>query len=383
MAIDSKYTAIAEEIRRDIFRTRFGRRLPNNVELADCYKSSPVTIRKALNFLQKEGIVEVKTTSAGTVVSDDVLSRRKMRTVAMVTDKYYTILENVHFQKLFASVQGFLAQDGSYHAQIEGIPVQLSDRIKYIERLKDMFAKGFYSGTIAISSAFSAEELRSLLETGMPIVLVGRPPKGFEAVPFVRHDDDALASMILEAVGSANASRVGILTPPFSDIAKSVFEKTSIGQVMNGLRAGDLFDDEDIRFIEFGHDQIERAVDLTSVLLAESPDLDFLVSFGTNISRGAMFALKTAFSSSGNKICLLPITDEDVVGDFPNLLLPVDEIGKRAADIILGLIEDPARVSTQPDLCAPYWVNHPDFKGRQPMKEGKGRIVRTEATLAC
>jgi len=253
VAIDLKYTAVADQIRRDIFRTRFDRRLPNNVELAGIYGSSPVTVRKALTSLQKEGTVEVKTTSGGTVVSEDVLSRRKMRTVAVVTSELSTILENVHFHKLYSSVQNRLAQDGIYHAQIEGVPVQESDRMKYLERFKDMFTRGFYSGAIAISSGFSAEELCSILETGIPLVMIGRPPKGFETVPFVRHDDNALTEMILEAVRSAEAGRVGILKSPPSETAKSEFEKTCAGQIMHTLRAEKLFCDEDVRLIEFGH----------------------------------------------------------------------------------------------------------------------------------
>ena len=80
-------------------------------------------------------------------------------------------------------------------------------------------------------------------------------------------------------------------------------------------------------------------MDQTSDLLAKSPDLDLIVSYGTNISRGAKFALKTAFPSGGKKICLLPVTDEDVIGDFPHIQIPIRKMGETAAEILIRAMD--------------------------------------------
>ncbi|MGX5209917.1 GntR family transcriptional regulator [Streptomyces violaceus] len=59
-SVRSRHHEIAEDLRRQITTGRFrpGERLPSEAGLADCYKVSTVTLRRALAALQGEGLVE-------------------------------------------------------------------------------------------------------------------------------------------------------------------------------------------------------------------------------------------------------------------------------------------------------------------------------------
>jgi DNA-binding LacI/PurR family transcriptional regulator len=356
MSNATKYAEIAKQLNQDIVKGKYDQRLPNNIELAKAYKTTPITIRKSLKLLEKSGIIKIQRTRGGTIISDKELSRREMISVAFLASEAQNRMSNAYFQKIFVSIQEYFNKNGGVCMQIENLPSNKADRKKALARIKGIFDQGYYRGFL-ITNDFSDEEIKEFIDEKIPLVILGGKNEKYNNIPYVKHHDDLLRKMIISEVKRLGIKKVAIISKPLSS-KKSVKNRSSLQQIITILKSQGYLKPENIRFIE-GNGDFQETSEAVMELIANDPDIELFITYGSNISRGCYMELSVNPEFTDRNFKLLPVTDEDIIGSFPNLLIPVNQIGETAAELLLKATSG-SPIEEMNHRFAPYWRNHPD-----------------------
>lgn len=190
--MDNKYQQIALHIRNEIIAIcAEGSQLPGVRELSTRFAVTTITIRKAINVLISDGLIETRGTK-GTYVTEKAAHGGICLNFGLLAYDLFS-LEHPYFNRICRGFSSYLEEHDAGSVQFLTIPSEPRWRLAGINRIHDMINRGIING-LAVMIPLSPAELRMLWQTGIPLVNVNRRYR--EDYPFVM-ENAVIASELL------------------------------------------------------------------------------------------------------------------------------------------------------------------------------------------
>jgi DNA-binding LacI/PurR family transcriptional regulator len=177
---------------------------------------------------------------------------------------------------------------------------------------------------------------RQLRDTGLPVVLGGRPADGLD-VPHVDVDNTGGARAAVAHLQATGRRRIATVTGPL-DMVAAQDRLAGYRAALGGAEALEATGD----FTEAGGYRAVRE------LLTRSPDVDAVFAAGDSMAVGALRALREAGRSVPGDVAVVGFDDSPLAGvtDPPltTVRQPVEELGRAMAELLVALLTggDPA-----------------------------------------
>ncbi|MGH2355501.1 MAG: GntR family transcriptional regulator [Chloroflexota bacterium] len=329
---------IQEQIRRGHWTT--GDRLPSERALAETYKVSIITVRRALRDLVLEGVL-VRRVPAGTFVAGAALPRRVLGVatygaLAMTSPFFGSMLAGVH--------QGLPAgADLRLLAPARGAAPPLGDW------LKALAAAGELAGVVVVTAeAVRHEDVAYLDLVGFPYVLLNRRIEGHAAWCAVL-DDYGVGRQAVDYLYALGHRRLAHLAGPPSVITAA----DRLRGFLDGLRAHCLFDPSDpaeplVYHGRFTYDLLTSAADQSGYdgmrqLLARDPGITGVFAASDSLASGACRALREAGRRVPEDVSVIGMANNPAAPSGRPAITAFDyrteELGRQAVALLMNQIE--------------------------------------------
>lgn len=225
------------------------------------------------------------------------------------------------------------------HQRLAGSPLQMvllmGDPVRDAERMERYLRGGHTDGVIVVSAHRAEGLLRTLTETRLPTVFVGRPLNGGDTFPYVDVDNREGGRLAARRLVERGCRRIATITGPW-DMAAGVDRRDGWLEVMSeaGL-ATDLVEQAD--FTAGGGGAAMRR------LLATEPDLDGVFVASDLMAAAAMAELREAGRRVPDDVALVGFDDSAAAGvtrpPLTTVSNPVSQMAVCATDLLLALMD--------------------------------------------
>jgi DNA-binding LacI/PurR family transcriptional regulator len=241
-----------------------GTKLPTEAELTKVYDVSRITVRRALQELAAEGLVEGRK-GQGTFV--------RVGATVIAKQRYLFIHDNsspVTYPYLQLLLSGIQSKAQNLEFRLEMLAMGLpSTRAARDAMISDLIASGDFHGVISLTGYLSQEEVQKLERRNIPIVFIGHAYDDIVQGPkTVRIECDSRRGlqMILAHLLQTGRKRIGYIGKPMSDCQP---HRELIIKIF--AEAGFTLDSQYYEPCDYG---INPAIDACCRLLKKYPELD-------------------------------------------------------------------------------------------------------------
>jgi DNA-binding LacI/PurR family transcriptional regulator len=334
----SRWREITDEVRSDIERGRYraGDRLPSSDALAEIHNVSRLTAHKALEELQREGLV-TRNGRNGTVVTNR--ERPKTGRIAFVVDQI-DHFQNFPQPRLLAGIHSGLGNDSLVLCDSKASTDREIDLLWKVAKETD----GILCWPTDDSKA--GEVMNELKARGVPLVLLDRIPENAQ-VPAVIADSVTPTRQSLEFLIGRGRERIALLTFD-KPHASTVVERCGMFEAI--LREHDLFAPELVRRFP------------TSLEISDRAYLDQAV-------HDALFTLLNGPSPATAVFCVQDLLGYAVLASAEKMELKMPD------DLEVVTFND----------WPPHWLHHPWEAHRisiQPDEMGRAAIANLRDQMA-
>lgn len=335
------YKQIANELRQEIQANyEPSMSLPPQRTLAKQYKTSYVTVGKAINELVHEGLL-TRTVGAGTFVKENKpVSRDLISVLTSCADPYYRMT-------LFANIEARLRQE-RYRPILFGSNANFEEERKAFNDIGHMNENG-----IIIYSFFHKEfkrEIKSLIDRGIPVVSILKPIEGADCIRTDHRMIGMLQGQYIAQFGLRNTIYIGRDCVEYGVREREGF-LTSLSD------AGIKMDKKNIFLIEpptgsEGEKYInQRVYEIVNQTLDAQPNLEAITIWGDRYIPAIMQALNEKGRKPGRDIVLVSADNQDLPGiEYATVDEGHGMMGNCAAEMIIERIQNkysgPPRIKT-------------------------------------
>lgn len=330
------YMEVYRKIKDDIILGKYppGSVLPTEMEFAESFFVSRITVQKAMQLLKKEGYIS-RTPGRGTFV-EDIPSKPQQHTIGLV-------LCNIAYSfglEILTSVERTAAKHG-YHVIFKNSVDSLEEETKAINDLVAFGVEGIIIQPV--HSEFYNETLVQLHFRKFPIVLVDRYFAGF-AIPSVSTNNFEASQAVTKYLFERGHENVGFICPP-PDNTSSVQERLDgfTSMLVTNRKSMD-----DIRILSSvisphgasDEQTYRRDVEAIKEFLSNNRDLTALISSEFTVTQLIVSALGELGKSIPNDYSLVMFDAYESVTLplFTHVYQDQIEIGRIAFDSLLAII---------------------------------------------
>ena len=348
------YHQVAEAIREQIIsgKLKFGEQLPSQKKLAEQYRVSLITIKRAILELVKDGLLHGQPGKGVFVgkISHNILASQQIKGEsigAIVTD-----LTSPFYSSVLTAVELEAARN-NYFVIFSNTDRMVPNESQQIERLKGIGVRGFVVASRQHNEGI-LPHIQHLIGEGVPVVFVSFVPD--KEVNYIGTDHRMGGYLAAEHLIRLGYKRLAYVTPevnnPLSKLRYKGFEEALSD---NGMPAG-----EDLivylKGVEPGN-RFEIGYRLGRQLLAEKDLPEALFAYSDLLALG----MKKAFLEAGMRIPHdialvgfddIPMAEQSVI-PLTTIHQPVEQIGRLAFNTLLQKIDGDTsvtRISLMPQL---------------------------------
>lgn len=327
------YMEVYKKIKEDIILGKYpaGSLLPTEMELADAFFVSRITIQKAMQLLKKEGYIS-RTPGRGTFV-ETIPTKPHQHTIGL-------ILCNIAYSfglNILMVVERTAAAHG-YHVIFKNSIDSLQEETKAINDLVAFGVEGIIIQPV--HSEFYNETLVKLHFRKFPIVLVDRYFAGFN-IPSVSTNNFEAAQAVTQYLFDKGHERIGFLCSPQANTS-SVQERLDGFSSMYITNRKDAEDYQILNTIMSPHSSNDsevarRDIDIIKDFLLGNPGLTALISSEFSVTRLLMTALHEIGKSVPDDYSLIMFDSYESVTLplFTHVYQDQEEIGRIAFETLL------------------------------------------------
>ncbi|OHB56923.1 MAG: hypothetical protein A2Y12_19610 [Planctomycetes bacterium GWF2_42_9] len=207
------YQILREPIMSGVYGS--GTKLPTEAELTKIYNVSRVTVRRALQELASEGLIEGRK-SQGTFVRNGANIRAKHR--------YLFVHDNaspVTYPYIQLLLQGIQSKAQNLEFRLEMLATSAGEKRSTTEsKVSDFIESGDFDGIIALSGYLTQQEVRLLEKHNIPLVFIGHAynaiTTGAKTIT-VECDSRRGLFLILEHLFKTGRKNIGYIGKPVSE----------------------------------------------------------------------------------------------------------------------------------------------------------------------
>lgn len=329
---------VYKKIKDDIILGKYppGSILPTELEFAETFFVSRITIQKAMQLLKKEGYVS-RTPGRGTFV-EDIPAKPHQHTIGL-------ILCNIAYSfglNILTAVERTAAAHG-YHVIFKNSIDSLKEETKAINDLVAFGVEGIIIQPV--HSEFYNETLVKLHFRKFPIVLVDRYFAGFN-IPSVSTNNFEAAQAVTQYLFDKGHEKIGFLCSPQANTS-SVQERMDgfTSMYITNRKAADNFHILNTVMSPHSSNDSEVArsdVEIIKKFLGANPDLTALISSEFSVTQLLMTALREIGKTVPDDYSLV------MFDAYESVTLPLlthvyqdqEEIGRIAFDTLLSTISE-------------------------------------------
>lgn len=336
------YIDIAEQLRKQITGKRFrhGQRFPTIRQLTRKTQKSPTTVRKALQLLEKEGLLEARHGS-GYYVKKALRPKNNItqKNILAILPQFTNPGESWFTGKIF---EGMMVSGAGKNLKISFCQLSDDDKNHTEKSLFDKVCADMPDGLVWFHAKASDRNILTKLKgLNIPIITTMRKLQGM-GVPVVKDDDIAFGFLVMSALKTHGHSNIGVICGNPED---NYYRHRISALCQAGISLGININSNDI--IDLGNvENAEEGVNLLSGFLEKNRDLTALVILH---SYSIHYVVKLLFSPRPDiiqsKSIVYNVLDGVPVPSMPNKLElttvtpPLKQMGEEIIRKLLSMID--------------------------------------------
>ena len=345
-----QYMKIYEDIRRKIHEGQLspGMKLNTEQEIAAQFGVSRPTVRQALLELEREGLLE-RYRGRGTFIAQTQLIHSSNKCTNVVIGIIVPRLADIFIGKIITGVQEVIEQKG-YTLSVHLTNDSIEKEQEIIESLIERKIDGLIIHPTAASMYNPA--IFKLIERHIPFVMTGRYYK-FAACNSVEMDNFKGAYQAVQYLYEKGHRTIGLVSKPS-------MTKTSIEHRIEGFFQAckdldipvllrhiflDLVDTRSLYWMEQTSEEKDTVHNQLYQYLSDSKNLTAIIALNDLIATDLMHVLEELGHKPGEDISVIGFDNVTFANQLKPPLTSVEtptlELGRKAAELLLELIEDP------------------------------------------
>lgn len=355
MSKDYMYIRIYQEIKNQILRGDFkeNSKLPTEAELQKIYGVSRITVKKALDALNKENLIQrfpgrgtfacPAEESPATVQVVDVpqVHTPKQKTIGVVAPR----VRSSFGADILSSIGREAAKENCNLMMGIGYASQ-EEEDQLIEQLIQNGCSGIIVLPVHRQNNTSGRGIMNMAVRDYPAVLVDRVIEGIP-LPYVGSDHEEAAEQIMQHLFSLGHEAVGLISEmPLSTAAKARERGYLRGYAMTNYRVHPEYILHDLFSTTTGQDSQENVkndVERVKQYYTENPEVTAILCMNYSVAR----ICKQAAAELGIRIpedmslaCFdIPEEDGFFFPEYTHIHQNEDEIGRKAVNVLLSVID--------------------------------------------
>jgi DNA-binding LacI/PurR family transcriptional regulator len=258
-----------------------------------------------------------------------LVTRRADSIALVISEPEDRIFSEPFFARIVRGVSGVLADTDT---QLVLVVAQSPAEEARLER----YVAGGHVDGVLLASLHGDDPLpRKLEDTGVPVVLVGRPAAATRA-SYVDADNRGGAAIAVQHLLADGRRRIATITGPL-DMAAG---RDRLDGYLDALRAAGRGEPDGL--VEVGDFREESGARAMRALLRRHPDLDAVFAASDLMAAGALGALRTAGRRVPDDVAVVGFDDSAIARwsepPLTSVAQPIEEMGRQMARLLLARI---------------------------------------------